>query len=96
VSRFETEGMDSLFDAKTGRRRELPPAMRRPIVDLKAEHPSLNLSEITSVVYVRFGRRPDGKTVGRALEEEPWPLGLVKRFAPTTRYRRRGNAGWRW
>src|SRR5215203_2041252 len=36
---FESEGMESLFGWETGRRKRLPPAMRRLIVDLKAEHP---------------------------------------------------------
>lgn len=33
TSRFEDEGMESLFDSQTARRRRLPPAMRRLIVD---------------------------------------------------------------
>jgi transposase len=83
TSRFEDEGMEGLFDPKTSReRRRLPPAMRRFIVDLKAEYPAFNLSEIANVVYVRFGRRPEVRTVRRVLEEEPIPLKMLKRFAP--------------
>jgi putative transposase len=47
TSAFRAEGMESLFGSETTRRRRLPPAMRRLIVDLKAEHPALNLSEIS-------------------------------------------------
>ena len=39
ISTFEAEGMESLFGSETTKRRGLAPAMRRLIVDLKAEHP---------------------------------------------------------
>ena len=39
---------------------------RRLVVDLKAEYPAFNPNEIAGAVYVRFGRRPDRKTVQRA------------------------------
>ncbi len=45
LDRFSEEGMESLFDAPTARRKHLPPAVRRLIVDLKAEYPSFNLNE---------------------------------------------------
>jgi len=82
VDHFRAEGMDSLFDARTAKRRELPPAIRRLIVDLKAEYPAFNLNEIANIVYVRFGRRPDYRTIGRVLREEPWPLKMWRRFDP--------------
>ncbi|QIN84415.1 helix-turn-helix domain-containing protein [Rubrobacter tropicus] len=80
VSRFRSEGMDSLFAAGGAKRRSLPPAMRRLIVDLKAEHPPMRPHEISTVCYVRFGRRPDYRTVERVLAEEPIPLRMVRRF----------------
>ncbi len=40
AARFGAEGMESLFGSETARRRKLPPAMRRLVVDLKAEHPA--------------------------------------------------------
>src|SRR5215204_4087216 len=79
---FEAEGMESLFGSETARYRRLPPAMRRLIVDLKAEHPGFNPNEISRVCYVRFGRRPARKTVKRVLQEEPAPLRFVRRFPP--------------
>ncbi len=82
VDRFGAEGMESLFDSEKARRRRLPPAMRRLVVDLKAEHPALNLSEIARICYARFGRRPDEKTVRRVIEEEPLPLRMIRRFPP--------------
>ncbi|MDQ5817175.1 MAG: hypothetical protein M3334_02205 [Actinomycetota bacterium] len=74
--------MESLFDTQTAKRRELPPAIRRLIVDLQAEYPAFNLNEIANIVYVRFGRQPDYRTVGRVLREEPWPLKMWRRFDP--------------
>jgi transposase len=83
IDRFEIEGMESLFDSESAkRRRRLPPAMRRLIVEVKSEYPRLNLNEIANVVYVRFGRRPDPRSVRRVLKEEPIPLKILKRFAP--------------
>jgi putative transposase len=38
--------------------------------------------EISTVCYVRFGRRPDYRTVERVLAEEPMPLRMVCRFPP--------------
>ncbi|MCA1837278.1 MAG: hypothetical protein LC674_00350, partial [Actinobacteria bacterium] len=55
----------------------LPPAMRRTIVDLKAEHPPLNLQEIANICGTLFGRRLDGHTVkamlhpGELLQSHP-------------------------
>jgi putative transposase len=51
-------------------------------MDLKAEYPGFNPNEIANAVYVRFGRRPDRKTVRRVLEQEPIPLRFVRRFPP--------------
>jgi len=82
LARFEAEGMESLFGSEMARRRRLPPAMRRLIVDLKAEHPGFNPNEIANACYVRFGRRPARKTVKRVLAEEPFPLRFVRRFSP--------------
>src|SRR5215203_5371981 len=82
VLRFEAEGMESLFGSEHARRKKLPPAMRRLVVDLKAEYPAFNPNEIANACYVRFGRRPARKTVKRVLAEEPIPLRFVRRFPP--------------
>jgi putative transposase len=83
MDRFEIEGMESLFDSEPAKRRlRLPPAIRRLIVEVKSEYPRLYLNEIANIVYVRFGRRPDPRSVRRVLEEEPIPLKIIKRFAP--------------
>jgi putative transposase len=82
LDRFAEEGMGSLFDAPAAKRKRLPPAVRRLIVDLKAEHPRFNLNEIANVVRAAFGRKPDVRSVGRVLEEEPLPLKMVRRYPP--------------
>ncbi len=40
LDRFAEEGMEALFDVPTAKRKRLPPAVRRLIVDLKAEYPA--------------------------------------------------------
>jgi hypothetical protein len=76
---FEAEVMETLFGSERARRRRLPPAMRRLVVDLEAEHPGFNPNEIARACYARFGRRPARKTVKRVLTEEPVPLRSVGR-----------------
>jgi putative transposase len=83
LDRFAEEGMESLFDAPAAKRRRLPPAARRLIVDLKAEYPAFNLNEIANVVIrAAFGRKPDVRSVGRVLEEEAVPLKIVRNYPP--------------
>jgi len=82
AKRFDAEGMESLFGSEHARRKKLPPAIRRFGVDLKAEYHAFNLNELSNAVYVRFGRRPDHKTIRRVLEDEPTPLRFVRRFPP--------------
>jgi len=82
IAVFREEVMRSLFASPKAKRRVLPPQIRRKIVDLKAEHPPLNLGEIANVCGVLFGRRPDGQTVKAVLAESAIPRKLVRRFAP--------------
>jgi putative transposase len=82
VARFEAEGMESLFGSEAAKRKRLPSAVRRLVVDVKAEYPGFNPNEISRVCYVRFGRRPARKTVKRVLAEEPVPLRFMRRFPP--------------
>ncbi len=82
IAGFEEAGMESLFGSRPAKRRILPPSVRRLIVDLKAEHPALNLNEIAGICYVRSGRRPHLATVRAILDEEPLPIKAFRRFAP--------------
>ncbi|MDP9425485.1 MAG: helix-turn-helix domain-containing protein [Actinomycetota bacterium] len=79
---FEAEGVESLFAAGPAKPRRLPPAIRRLIVDRKAEHPAFSLGEIARICYVAFGRRPSKHTVKHVLEEAPTPLMPVRRYEP--------------
>ena len=75
--------MESLFGSEAARKRKtLPPAMRRLIVDLKAEHPGLNRNEISRLL--RALRSPPGplKRAGRCREVPVAGGGLVT--DPTT------------
>jgi transposase len=82
LDRFAEEGMESLFDAPKAKRRRLPPAVGRLIVDLKAEYPAFNLNEIANVVRAAFGTKPDVRSVERVLSEEPVPLKIVRNYPP--------------
>ena len=82
IASFREGGMESLLGSPKAKRRVLPPAIRRKIVDLKAEHPPLNLEEIANICGVLFGRRPDGHTVKAVLQESAIPRKLVRRFPP--------------
>ncbi len=82
IAGFEEFGMESLFGSEPAKRRVLPPSVRRLIVDLKAEHPALNLNEIAGICYVRSGRKPHLATVRSVLDEEPLPIRAFKRFPP--------------
>ena len=80
IEGFRTYGMDSLYSTEKARRKQLPPAIRRLIVDLKAEYPPFNLNEIANVVHSCFGRKPDVRSVRRVLDEEALPLKLVRNY----------------
>jgi hypothetical protein len=68
--------MESLFGSEPTKRRVLPPSIRRLIVDLKAEHPALNLNEIAGICYVRTGRRPHLATNVRKKDVQKAPSSL--------------------
>jgi putative transposase len=82
IAAFEGDGMESLFGWEPAKRRVLPSSLRRLIVDLKAEHPALNLNEIAEICYVRTGRKPHLATVRSVLGEEPLPMKAFRRFEP--------------
>jgi len=82
IAGFEESGMRSLFGAEPAKRRVLPASLRRLIVDLKAEHPALNLNEIAGICYVRTGRKPHLATVRAVLDEESLPIKAFRRFGP--------------
>ena len=96
IAGFEEDGMRSLFGSDPAKRRVLPASLRRLIVDLKAEHPTLNLNEIARICYVRTGRKPHLATVRGVLDEEPCPSRRSGASSPTTRSPRAGNGERPW
>jgi hypothetical protein len=83
IASFENEGMRGLFEPeRVEGTSTLPPEVRRLILDLKAEHPPMRDNEIATVCYVRFGRRPHGRTVRRVLEANPTAMRMFRRFRP--------------
>src|SRR6266487_568531 len=86
ASLFEQEGMASLFrkertpDQEPGR--SLPPEMCQFIVNLKAEYPGFSLREISTVCFVRFGRKLSHHTVQRVLADGPEPTVTERRYPP--------------
>ncbi len=46
---------------------------------LEAEYPTFNLNEIANEVRAAFGTKPDVRSVGRVLKEEPLPLKVERR-----------------
>ncbi len=84
---FERDGMQSLFASKeqggareTGR--TLPPEIRQFIVDLHAELPTMPLREIAEVCYIRYGRRPDHKSVKHIATASPPRSLQSRRYQP--------------
>jgi putative transposase len=83
IAAFEKDGMRSLFEAERVEPRpgaSLDPEVRRLILDLKSEYPPMRNNEIATICHVRFGRRPHGRTVERALRENPASIRMFRRF----------------
>ena len=86
ANEFEQYGMQSLFSSgEQGGAREtgktLPAAIRQLIVDLHAEVPTTSWREIAEVCYIRYGRRPDRKSVKHIATATP-PRRLQARSYP--------------
>jgi transposase len=64
---FEANGLASLEPAPPTRSPRLPAAMRQAIIDLKREHPPLRVYELSTICWVRFGRRPGSATIKQLL-----------------------------
>src|SRR5690242_6104940 len=85
AARFAASGMRSLLDspAPTAEdRRQLPAAIRRAILLLKAEYPPFGLRELAAICRARFRRPVSHHTVRRVLATEPLPVDPLRRFPP--------------
>ncbi|MGB3633179.1 MAG: DDE-type integrase/transposase/recombinase [Rubrobacteraceae bacterium] len=60
----------------------LDPEVQGLIVNLKSEYPPMRDNEIATICYVRFGERPHGRTVRRALQRSPTAIRMFRRFKP--------------
>src|SRR2546421_521232 len=84
---FERSGMQSLFSSgEQGGAREtsksLPAEIRQLIVDLHAELPTMSWREIAEVCYIRYGRRPDHKSVKHIAASGSSLSPPVRRYQP--------------
>ena len=84
---FERYGMQSLFaSGEQGGAREtgktLPPEMRQLIVDLHFELPTRSWREIAEICYIRYGRRPDHKSVKHIATSSQKPSLRERRYQP--------------
>ncbi len=84
---FERYGMASLFPSgEQGGEREtsktLPPQIRQLIVDLHAQLPTMSWREIAEICYIRYGRRPDHKSVKHIATASPSLSLSARRYQP--------------
>jgi len=84
---FERYGMQSLFSAEEQggervTRNSLPEDVRQLIVDLHAELPPMSWREIAEVCYIRYGRRPDHKSVKHIATSGPPRSLQARRYQP--------------
>jgi hypothetical protein len=52
------------------------------IVNLKAEYPGFSLREISTICFLRFGRKLSHHTVQRVLADGPKPTVTARRYPP--------------
>jgi hypothetical protein len=79
---FEHEGMASLFTPAPARHQHVPAEIREAITTLKAEYPPLGPHELATICEVRFGDRPDSRTVRRLLADTPSLPTVNRRYPP--------------
>lgn len=83
LSSFKSEGMRGLFEPEQfeGESR-LEPEVQALILNLKSDYPPMRDNEIATICYVRFGKRPHGRSVRRVLEANPTAIRMFRRFKP--------------
>lgn len=86
ADQFEQYGMVSLFPKERAPTpdpgRSLPPELRQFIVDLRAEYPGFSFREISTICFVRFGRKLSHHTVQKILADGPKPGVHARRYPP--------------
>ena len=86
ANEFEQDGMQSLFASEAaggerGTSKTLPQEIRDLIVDLHMELPTMSWREIAEVCFIRYGRRPDHKSVKHIATASPHSL-RPRRYQP--------------
>jgi len=66
---FEANGLAGLEPTEPAYSRRLPITIRQAILDLRREHPPLRVYELSTICWVRFGRRPSSATIKDVLAE---------------------------
>ena len=84
---FERDGMDSLCSSgeQGGARttsKTLPEEVHQLIADLHTELPTMSWREIAEVCYIRYGRRPDHKSVKHIATSSPPSSSSARRYQP--------------
>ena len=85
ITSFENEGMRALFEpgeAQVEGKSRLDPEIQGLILNLKSDYPPMRDNEIATIYYVRFGKRPHGRSVRRVLEANPTAIRMFRRFKP--------------
>ena len=89
---FDQAGMASLLPPEPPPvvpkqdKRTLPPDIRQEIVNLHAEYPAFRPHELTTICFVKFGRKPSPQTIKLILASGPKPSRerRFQRFAEMT------------
>jgi putative transposase len=81
ITSFKSYGMRGLFEPEEVEgHSQLDEEVRGLILSLKSEYPPMRDNEIATICYVRFGERPDGRTVRRVIERNPTAIRVFRRF----------------
>jgi putative transposase len=83
ATRFEQLGIRGFLESEPeapDSKRLLPQAIRRAIVQLKAEYSAFRPNELATICEVRFKRRPSSHTIKKILATELAPAVVQRRF----------------
>jgi len=81
ITSFENEGIRGLFEPEQiEEKSRLDPDVQGLILNLKSDYPPMRDNEIATIRYVRFGKRPHGRSVRRVLEANPTAIRMFRRF----------------
>ncbi len=83
ITAFENEGIRALFEPEQVKgKSRLESEVQGLILNLKSDYPLMRANEIATICYVRFGKRPHGRSVRRVLKTNPTAMRMFRRFKP--------------